>query len=232
MNRLIQKRINKTKLVGRFLAHLPFVRCVILNGSLASGKSKPSSDIDILIIAKSGRVFTCRFFVNTIGTLLGIKRSKDDKRAHAGKFCFNYFLTENFLKIPTGRGEKVDKYCAENYSASKFVAGDYRLYEKFMKTNDELFKRYGCVSELSSRPIPNPPLGGLEEGERSRHKWCRRFLVSPMADVEMTRNIGDLLEKFLKNFQIKLINKDTRTKKYPNLIVFNDKELRFHPPKI
>ncbi|MFA4995804.1 MAG: nucleotidyltransferase domain-containing protein [Patescibacteria group bacterium] len=224
---LLNKRLSQAKIIGRTIARLPFVRCVILNGSLAQGKSKKSSDIDILIIAKDGRIFTARFFINIFALLFGIKRSKDESKGHAGKFCFNYFLTESYLKIPTGRGEKIDKYCAENYSASKFIAGDGGLFEEFLRANEELFEKYNCKQKLSSRHFASPPARWVKQSERSYRKQNRRFLTL----FEMTSIISNRLEKLLKSYQIKKIESDPRTKKYPDLIVYNDRELRFHPPK-
>jgi len=238
---LVKKRLSKTKLVGRILALLPSARCVALNGSLASGNHKESSDIDILIIAKSGRIFTCRFFVNLFATIFGIKRSKDELQSHAGKFCFNYFLTENFLKIPTGRGELMDRYCAENYSRSKFIAGNIGLFEKFMRANKKLFDIYNCH--------PRPALGSahvLSAVERdwghaieSKHgnpyaRACQSpcFTNSKLQVVQKLFEflLGNWFERKTKYWQIKKIESDPRTKKYPKLIVFNNKELRFHPP--
>ena len=150
---LVQKRLSKTHLVGRMLARLPFVRAVILNGSLVSGNHKPSSDIDILIIAKDGRIFTARFFVNIFATLVGIKRSKDDKSGHAGKFCFNYFLTEHYLHI--NYPKEREQYCAGNYSKSQFVAGDVELFKKFMKENEGLFEKYNFKYQISNIKYQN-----------------------------------------------------------------------------
>jgi len=216
-----KKRLSKTKKISHILARLPFARCIILNGSLAQGKSQKSSDIDILIIARTGRIFTTRFFVILFATIFRIKRSKSDLKSHAGKFCFNYFLTEDFLKIPTGRGEKTDQYCAENYSASKFIAGDRALFEEFLRANEELFEKYNYCSELS--PCHPELVSGssiIKAVTGSRNKF------------EMTVNgLGNWLEQRVKSYQIKKIESDPRTKKYPDLIVYNDKELRFHPPK-
>lgn len=209
---LIQKRLSKTRFVGRLLARLPFVRCVILNGSLASRNHKKSSDIDILIIAKKGRIFSARFFVNFLASILRIKRSKDESKSHAGKFCFNYFLTETFLKIPIGRGEKMDRYCAKNYSQSQFVAGDHKLFEKFLRTNQELFSTYNCHPEFIS-------------GSRNK------FGMTIFRDI-FEFLLTEWLEELVKKYQIKKIESDPMAKKYPTLIVYNDKELRFHPPKL
>jgi len=221
-NKLIKRRLSKTRFVGRLLAQFPFVRCVILNGSLAQNKSKESSDIDILIIAKSRRIFSARFFVNVFGTIFKIKRSKDEVSGHAGKFCFNYFLTEDFLKIPTGRGEKMDCYCADNYSHSRFVAGDMKLYEKFMKENQGLFEKYGFKITKSKLQMTN---------KNPNYKFENDIMFSLRIKSGMIHCIGDWFERKVKLYQIKKIESDPRTKKYPDLIVYNDQELRFHPPK-
>ncbi len=207
---LIKKRLSKTHKVGKILMLLPFIRCVILNGSLASGNHKKSSDIDILIIAKTGRIFSARFFVNFFTTIFRIKRSKDEAKDHSGKFCFNYFLTEDFLKIPTGRGEEMDRYCADNYSQSQFIAGDIKLFQKFIRANKKLFNTYDCHPEFIS-------------GSQNKH------------GVTIIRSIFEFIltlwfEEKVKKYQIKKIESDPRTKEYPNLIVYSDKELRFHPP--
>lgn len=227
MKKLIWKRLNKTKLMGRFLQTIPFLRAVILNGSLAFGKSKESSDIDLLIIAKSKRIFTVRFFVNFIGIVSGQKRSKDEKKSHAGKFCFNYFLTDNYLKIPTGRGEEMDKYCAENYSKSMLVWGDEKLFNKFFETNQELFDLYSCHSR------PDRESGKLSYYfvDTCLHRTDRRKAEFNICEKILSGKFGDWLEQKFKQYQINKIESDPRTQKYPDLIIYNDHELRFHPPK-
>lgn len=213
---LVQKRFSKTKKIGRVIARLPFVRSVILNGSLASGGHKKSSDIDILIIAEDGRIFTARFFVNVLAIILGIKRSSNRNKPHAGKFCFNYFLTKSFLRIPTKRGEKIDRYCADNYSKSRYIAGDIELFKKFMLCNDGLFQKYGFKYKKFNIKNKN-------------YRLKVKNIPSKRIPVLL---FGDWFEGVVKKYQIKRIESDSRTKKYPDLIVYNDKELRFHPPRV
>jgi predicted nucleotidyltransferase len=43
--------------------------------------------------------------------------------------------------------------------------------------------------------------------------------------------IGDRLESYLKSYQSRLIETDPITSQYPQQIIYNDSELRFHPPK-
>lgn len=222
----VKKYHRRVKFAGWALSFSPFVRCVILNGSYASGDEGPNSDIDILLVAKSGRVFTLRFFSVLTVSILGIKRPNIRSADHRGEVCLNYYLTENFLKIPVGRGEAMDRYCAENYSKSKFMAGDHSLFEQFMRENQKLFSKY-----LSS-PFQRGPLGSRRGFTDSRfpiksgmtYRW--NFI-----EKILSGNSGDRIESWLKSLQIRKIESDSITEKYPDLIVYNDRELRFHPPK-
>jgi hypothetical protein len=217
MEAWLEKRYKRCAHWSRIIISLPFTRAIILNGSLATGTSKRTSDIDLLIIAKTGRIFTARFFVNVLGTLTFIKRTSSESSSHANLFCFNYFMTENYLKIPVGRGKKVDDYCAENYSKSVLVAGDCDLFDRFMRENSALFGK---------RALTNPKKFDIYFNDKNSVNQIKRF-----AEFVFNGKLGDVLERALKTFQKRLIELDERTKKYPEFIVYNDDELRFHPPK-
>jgi predicted nucleotidyltransferase len=206
--------------MAKLLQLVPFIRCVILNGSMAEDKIKRSSDIDLLIITKRRRIFTCRTAVLFWAYVSGLKRSADEKESHAGRFCFNYFLTDNFLTIPHNRGEKMDHYCAENYSKSKLIWGNEEIFTKYMTTNLVWMKKY----------LPQVSLHGADPlyvGNIKLFIWKAKIL-----EYILRSSFGDWIERILKNIQVKKIERDPRAKKYPQLIVFSDKELRFHPPKI
>jgi len=220
---LVNARVNKTKRLAKVLQFVPYIRCVILNGSLAEGGAKPSSDIDILIIARSGRVFTARFIITIITSILGIKRSSSETKNHAGKFCFNYYLTDEFLKIPHNRGEEVDTYCAKNYSQSILVWGEQKIFEEYQETNLEWIKiilpktnKFPAEENAVTKEFPTGNIKGKRVGDWWRERLAGRF--------------GDWFELQVKKLQIFLIEKDGRTWQYPEFIVYNDRELRFHPP--
>lgn len=217
MEAWLEKRYKRCARWGRILITLPFTRAIILNGSLTTGTSKKSSDIDFLIIAKSGRIFTARFLVNVLGTLTFIKRTSSESSSHANLFCFNYFLTESFLKIPVGRGKEVDDYCADNYSKSVLVAGDKIVFAKFLDQNRSLF---------GDRALTDPGKYIKYFG----HKRSKNYLKT-ILEYLLGGKFGDVVERGFKNFQKRLIELDGRTQKYPEFIVYNDYELRFHPPK-
>ena len=212
--KLNRSRLKKTKILSQVLACFPFVRCVILNGSLAQNKSKQSSDIDLLIITKTKRIFSARFFIVLFSSIIGIKRSRDTDHDHSGKYCFNYFLIEDYLQIPTGRGEKIDQYCADNYSHSLFLAGSPEIFNKFFEANTKLFQKYGYKSQKI-------------EIKSSRGNRCLVSLFQQFIELFF----GNWFEDSVKKYQIKRIKNDPITRLYPDLIVYNDCELRFHPPK-
>ena len=86
-------------------------------------------------------------------------------------------------------------------------------------------------------------VGWIEQGEKSFHNgtdylkdpsalvWMTVGAAKRLSEVFLSGRFGDWLERKLKSIQIKKIESDPRTKKYPLLIVYNDRELRFHPPK-
>lgn len=226
---LINARALKTKKMAKVFQFVPFIKCLILNGSLAEGKSKRSSDIDFLIIAKTNRIFTVRFFTGVIGAALGVKRSSRENTNHAGKFCFNYYLTEDFLEIPHDREEEVNLYCAKNYSASILIWGDRQIFNEYYKVNYAWMEKYLHTSKFKfadgfplkdnfvSKQFPVNNIRGRQIGRR----W----------EKVLSGKFGDWLELQTKRFQIFLIERDKRTWSYPEYIVYNDRELRFHPPK-
>jgi len=224
MDDLTLKRLMKLKRYCTLLQALPFIRAIVLNGSLAIGPAQKTSDIDLLVITQSQRIFTARFLVNSVLTLSRQKRPSNENKAHSGKFCPNYFLNESFLKIPTGRSPSIDLYCANNYSRAILITGEQTLFSRFKKINNELFNK----------------ADGLSQGELKHQRKLKVFFpVKERAFVQIAKHFlerilagwfGDRVEKKLKLWQIRKIEKDSRTRKYPNLIVFNDDELRFHPP--
>ncbi len=73
---------------GRLMAHLPFVRMVAVTGALAMDNVIPGDDIDFLIVAVPGRVWTARAFA-----ILMVRLA----RLTGVALCPNYILDETAL---------------------------------------------------------------------------------------------------------------------------------------
>lgn len=65
---------SRHRLVIRLLGFFPQILLVALCNSRAMGEAGENSDIDLFIIAKKGNLWTVRFIVTALTTLLGVRR--------------------------------------------------------------------------------------------------------------------------------------------------------------
>ncbi|OIO52089.1 MAG: hypothetical protein CO003_00335 [Candidatus Portnoybacteria bacterium CG_4_8_14_3_um_filter_44_15] len=200
----------KSKLAVKLLQMVPFIRLVILSGSLAMDNAKKNSDIDLLIVAKSGRIWTCRALVSLLVHLLG-------KRRHGAltkdRLCLNHYLTDKSLKIPFQ-----SLYNAQTYAhLTPVLEIENGLYRQFQKQNNWL------NDYLLFYPSENK--GYLKKIQLSRLAAFLRKLREFILDGKL----GDKLELFLKKIQAERIKKDPLTYRAGGRVVVDDSQLEFHP---
>jgi len=94
--RLWKKRWMRAVRVAALLQYLPFVRMVGLNGSMVTGTFRPESDIDFLVVAEIGHLYTCRLFVTGFVTLCGLRHRPGHE---VGTICLNRYITTGSLDI-------------------------------------------------------------------------------------------------------------------------------------
>jgi len=126
--KIADKKWKKAKRAIKLFQIIPFIKMVAISGSLAMNNTKENSDIDLLIIVKSGRIWTCRGIITIFSHLIGMRRhgtlTKD-------RLCLNHYLTEKSLKIPYK-----SLYNAQTYShLVPFWQVKNNLYKKFQKAN-------------------------------------------------------------------------------------------------
>jgi len=120
-NRLADKRLKTAYKYGKLIANFPFVRAVLISGSLSKHVMKPESDIDFFIITKPGKLWACRAFLTFFKKIfLG-----DSYR----NFCLNYFIDTESLEI-------TDKNI---FTATEIAfilpVYNYTIYQEFMASN-------------------------------------------------------------------------------------------------
>lgn len=89
----------KLRIIHRYLwllALVPFSRMFLLAGSLACGSPRTGSDIDIIVVARSGRVWLNRILIEAATRLVGQRRG----RRTQNKFCFNCSLEDAAPILP------------------------------------------------------------------------------------------------------------------------------------
>lgn len=90
-NEIAKKYLEKAYEVSGFIASFPFVRGVMLSGSLSKNFMDESGDIDYFIIAKPNRLWVCRTLLILYKKVFLFNSKK--------YFCVNYFVDEEHLDI-------------------------------------------------------------------------------------------------------------------------------------
>jgi len=208
MNHIQEKYLRRAKVVALLLQIVPFVRMVGLNGSLARGEAKKTSDIDFLIITKKGRIWTCRALVTLATHLTGQRRYG---LKVAGRICLNRYQTDKFLEIRPHN--HYHRLVFSNLIPLVDIEGTYLKYflaNRWMKDWVKQIK----FPEISA-------------GESRIMRIFRKI-----GEKILEKKLGDFLEKRFKNFQRKRILTDIRTLRAPKgRVRISDQELCFHPLK-
>ncbi|MHB9019422.1 MAG: nucleotidyltransferase domain-containing protein [Minisyncoccota bacterium] len=214
---------------ARLFSYVPFVEFVFVAGSMAMDKAREDSDFDVIVGARSGRIFTVRFFCIFLFGLFGWRRKKGASEEEAkDKFCFSHFVTQEKYLL----SGPYNKYWQELYSSLVPIYGDKDLIQKFYDVNStwiDFDHHYeACLRRQESatkRSIPRRlprPFQSLAMTEKGQAKGIFEKILSG--------KLGDVIEKFLKKIQIKKIEKSLKTEaQYKPRIIFNDNELEFHP---
>ncbi|MBU0596888.1 hypothetical protein KJ641_00325 [Patescibacteria group bacterium] len=105
--RLMEDRLKVAVRGLKKLRYLPFVRAVFVCNTLAMGTVTSESDVDVLVVAKEGRIWLARFFSNLV---LKLFRLRTGKRGSANKICLSFFLTEDNLNLESTRIVEPDIY--------------------------------------------------------------------------------------------------------------------------
>jgi hypothetical protein len=208
----VSKLIKRARLAGKILRFVPFLRMAALNGSIVRGQENKESDIDILIIARAGRLYICRFFAILFIHFSGWRRHG---RKIAGRICLNCFLSNKDLSI-----------FPENKKSASKVAKAYKYLiplvddgsaKKFFKTNAwfDDFKINGAshcelIKDLAFTKFP------LEK---------KNTIFSRL----LSGKIGDWLEKKLMSYQVRRI----LSRRIKGDETFADRlRIKLHPKKI
>jgi len=197
--------------VVKFLALAPYLRGVFASGSMALGNTTEESDFDVLIIAKPGRLYTCRLFLWLISSLLGVRRKKNEKIA-PDKLCFNHYITEDNLALVHR-----SLFNAQTYINLKPAMIKPELIDKFYISNlwlNDYAYNFKVQKDFTRRNINTP-----------------RFFkfLAKIGEFILDVSLGDWFEELSKHRQQKLIRNNPITYRSGGRITFNNKELEFHP---
>ena len=211
-NKLAKKKWKKALKAARLFRFVPYIRLVFGSGSLALGNTDKDSDLDVLIVVKSGRIWTTRFLTVVLLGLLGLKRKRGQKIA-PDKICLNHFITDRSLYIP-----RKSIYTAQLYAhLVPILTDDENLIYKFCEANS-------WVGDYVK--------AGLEEVESKRPELRNAGIaesVKKIGEKILDARFGDWIENVLRKYQFRRINNFYLTHKPGGRIKADNESLEFHP---
>jgi hypothetical protein len=147
-NRRARQRMAKARRMSRFIGRFPFVRAVMLSGSISKGCMPEDGDIDYFVIAEPGRLWIARTLLIGFKKLFLFNSRRD--------FCVNYFVdldhltiedrnlftaTEVMTLIPTFDGGTCEAFFQANTWAGEILPNKERPRVAGLPEGDGLGKR-------------------------------------------------------------------------------------------
>ena len=90
-NQLADKRLKTARKISGFISRFPFIRGILLSGSISKGFMEEDSDIDYFVITHPNRVWFSRLMLMLFKKLFLLNSKKN--------FCINYFVDSENLEI-------------------------------------------------------------------------------------------------------------------------------------
>lgn len=197
--------------IAKWFQAVPYLRGLLASGSIALGNTGKDSDFDVLSVARSGRLYTCRIFLSLVASLFGARRTRHETNA-PDKFCFNHYITDGNLNI-----NYESLYNAQSYANLKPVLARDGIFDRFYVENTWLNKyihNFKPADDFVLRTI------------------SLNFLLSNIGragEFVLNSSLGDKIESWAKRYQQKRIKNNPATYESGGRVVFNDNELEFHP---
>ena len=127
-----------------FLQFVPFLKMVGICNTLAINNASKESDIDLFIVAKTGRLFFVRFLTVALFTILGVRRHGSKI---AGRFCLSFYTDESALNLEKIQSGDDDIYLPFWVLTMKPIYGR-ETYEKFVRENFWVHNYFGRTLSL------------------------------------------------------------------------------------
>jgi predicted nucleotidyltransferase len=208
--KLADRKWKRLRRIFRLLAALPFVRAIFVSGSLSMENSKEDSDVDIIVVAATGRIWTVRTLLTFFTYVLGVRRYGSKTR---DRICLNHYITDASLRIPFP-----SLYNAESYAHLVNVyLEDAALFRRFQEENVWI-QEY--VAQLT-----------VSELDSTRSCGRSRLLshLARMQEFLLRGRAGDVLEKTFARIEGNRIRRDRLYAKRGGRITIDDTQLEFHP---
>jgi len=198
----------KTRWILPLIQMIPFVKMVGVCNSLAFNNASNESDIDLFIVARTGRLFIVRFYTIILFSLLGVRRHGNKI---AGRFCLSFYVDESAMNLENIQSGKEDIYLPFWVLTMRPLYGR-KTYEKFVRENVWISKYFGRTLSLA------------------RDFWRPNVLraIGLFKEFVLKGKLGDRIEKKLRTIQLNRHEKRFSKLPLEASIVVNEHMLKFH----
>lgn len=120
------------KRAARLISWLPFVRMIAVVNTVSYHNAKEDSDIDLLIVAQQGRMFTVRWLVTMVLDLFRLRRHGVHIQ---DRVCLSFYMTNGNLSLAHLRIPGEDSYLAYWHEWLTPLYSDGDTFEHFLAAN-------------------------------------------------------------------------------------------------
>jgi len=201
-NQLADKRLKTARKISGFISRFPFIRGILLSGSISKGFMEEDSDIDYFVITYPNRVWFSRLMLMLFKKLFLLNSKKN--------FCINYFVDCENLEI-----EEKNIFTATEIVTLLPTFGR-NIYDEFYKKNFWVKQFYPNFPKRETLKIPDRQNGIVKA---FLEKLLGRKLGDKLDDFSMS-----LLNKFYKTKYKKFDQEDFKL-----AFKSSKKESKHHP---
>jgi hypothetical protein len=158
-------------LMTHIIKRFPFVRAVLVTGTLSKNNSDRTSDLDFMVITQKNRLWISRTLLMLFKKLFLLNSYK--------YFCINYFITEDNLEI-----EEKNVFSATEMAHLKATFNQDLMY-RFIKSNEWIKKFF-----------PNYETGSTYLHSSGYRINNRKSYIQKIAELFFAGRPGDLLDEF------------------------------------
>lgn len=199
---------------ARLLRAVPFVRAVFLCNNVAFSTAKATSDIDVLIVAKAGRVWIARL-LSTL--LLSVFRLRRTKRKIHDRVCLSFYVADSHLNLANIAITEPDIYLMYWIAQLVPLYDPSQLRRTIVQENSWVAKYLGNWKDIDE-------FDGAVGDSGFFYKFKRFF------EIAWAEQYGNLVEKQAKEIQLVKMRLNSQSlRDIPDTrVVVNDDMLKFH----
>jgi len=190
-NKISTAKLQRARKWMNVIGWLPYLRGMILMGTLALKRGGINSDWDVLVMTKKGRIWLGRLILTTWLQFLRKRRHGDRIQ---DRFCLNQFITDGSLQF-----QEHNEFASNEILFSRCLGREKNVYNDLLRNNIKWIKKNK----------PNFILRNLNS-EEEIFSWQNKIKIFLENLLEMF-GLASLLNKISKKIMIRKIINNPKT---------------------